>query len=375
MNSGIYKITSPTYRIYIGQSKDLKRRVSEYRNMDVKLKSQTRLYNSLQKYGWENHQFDIIEYCIEEDLDCSERFWQDIFEVTGKMGLNCILQECGAKRREFSEEMLLKRSESMKGELNPMFGVKRPKEWGENHSIFLKEMFADPNYINPLKGRKMSDKQREILLASNLGRKASEETKQKMRDSHKGRIVDEIGRRNLSDSKLGEKNPMFSQFGIDNVNSKIIIDTSNGDIIYGVSELSRKTNISKSRLTSMLNGYSLNNTSYLFLEVINDFCNYFKNKEIEMLNKFTEEELEILRNNPTSYLIKTCPKLYRKYKVFNPDNKIFTVVRISEEDVITEMKKYKSFKELREKNEPLKQIIYKRFNHLKNYYNNLEPNS
>lgn len=368
MNSGIYKITSPTYRIYIGQSRDLKRRISEYRNSDIKLKSQTRLYNSLQKYGWENHQFDIIEYCSVEDLNCSERFWQDIFDVTGNMGLNCILQECGAKRREFSEELLLKKSESMKGELNPMFGVKRPKEWGENHSTFLKEMFADPNYISPLKGRKMSDKQRQILLDVNLGRKASDETKQKMSDFHKGRIIDEKGRRNISDAKLGEKNPMFSQFGKDNVNSKIIIDISNSEIIYGISELSRKTDISKNVLKDQLNGYRTNSTSFMFLEVVTNFEEYFVNKQAKMLEKFTDDELNVLRNSETSFLIKNYPKLYNKYKKYNPDNRIFPKEKWTEENVIEEMSKYCSIKELRKENEPLKQVIYKRFNHLKTFY-------
>lgn len=58
----------------------------------------------MKKYGAENHQFDIIEYCTEEELNCSERFWQDEFDVLGDKGLNCILQKCGEKRQVLSEE-------------------------------------------------------------------------------------------------------------------------------------------------------------------------------------------------------------------------------------------------------------------------------
>ena len=58
---GIYKITSPTNRIYIGSSNDIYNRWCSYKNL--KCKSQTKLYNSLLKYGAENHIFEIIENC------------------------------------------------------------------------------------------------------------------------------------------------------------------------------------------------------------------------------------------------------------------------------------------------------------------------
>ena len=98
---GIYKITSPSGRIYIGQAKNLRKRLNSYKGLHCK--GQTKLYNSLKKYGWENHQFDIIEYCLEEELNCSERFWQDEFDVMSQNGLNCILQECGENRGVYSE--------------------------------------------------------------------------------------------------------------------------------------------------------------------------------------------------------------------------------------------------------------------------------
>ena len=56
---GIYKITSPSGRIYIGQAKNLRKRLNSYKGLHCK--GQTKLYNSLKKYGWENHQFDIID--------------------------------------------------------------------------------------------------------------------------------------------------------------------------------------------------------------------------------------------------------------------------------------------------------------------------
>ncbi|HEC36627.1 hypothetical protein LCGC14_1312370 [marine sediment metagenome] len=46
---GIYKITSPTKKIYIGQSIDINRRKIIYKNILCKL--QRKIYNSLKKHG------------------------------------------------------------------------------------------------------------------------------------------------------------------------------------------------------------------------------------------------------------------------------------------------------------------------------------
>lgn len=56
---GIYKITSPTNKIYIGQSINIKGRWGSYRNLDCK--SQDKLYKSLKKHGPENHKFEIVQ--------------------------------------------------------------------------------------------------------------------------------------------------------------------------------------------------------------------------------------------------------------------------------------------------------------------------
>lgn len=132
-NCGIYKITSPTGRIYIGQSVDIKRRFRGYSTPSL-LKKQPRLQNSFSKYGVENHQFDIIEYCSEEDLNCSERFWQDEFIATGENGLNCSLTKCGSKRYTHSEETKRKISESSMGDKNPMYGKKMSEEAKEKRN-------------------------------------------------------------------------------------------------------------------------------------------------------------------------------------------------------------------------------------------------
>lgn len=113
IKSGIYIIISPTAKVYIGQSTNIKRRLKSYL---VRLGiGQTRLHNSLKKYGVENHFFDIVELCEVEKLNERERYWQDEYNVLGEYGLNCILTQSDAKRLVFSEETRRKISEGNKG--------------------------------------------------------------------------------------------------------------------------------------------------------------------------------------------------------------------------------------------------------------------
>jgi group I intron endonuclease len=85
---GIYKITSPTNKIYIGQSINIEKRFLDYKKL--RCKSQIALYNSFVKHGIETHLFEIIEDCEIELLNERERYWQDFYNVL-ESGLNCKL--------------------------------------------------------------------------------------------------------------------------------------------------------------------------------------------------------------------------------------------------------------------------------------------
>ena len=101
---GIYKITSPTNRVYIGQSMDVEKRIYRYRYLQG-LVNQTRLYKSIIKYGYNNHIFEMIEECEESELNNRERYYQDLYNVLdNKQGLNCRLTKDGDKSGKFSEE-------------------------------------------------------------------------------------------------------------------------------------------------------------------------------------------------------------------------------------------------------------------------------
>jgi group I intron endonuclease len=123
---GIYKITSPTNKVYIGQSKDIKLRFYYYSIKSCK--SQRKLYHSLKKHGVDNHIFEVVEECDIEQLNERERHYQDLYDVTSSNGLNLVLQGANEKRKIISDEMKKKISIANSGERNGMYGKKQPEE-------------------------------------------------------------------------------------------------------------------------------------------------------------------------------------------------------------------------------------------------------
>jgi group I intron endonuclease len=195
---GIYKITSPSGKVYIGQSVDIKQRIRKYKCL-YNTKKQVALYNSFKKYGYENHKVEVVEECVIELLNERERYWQDYYNVL-KKGLNSKLTTTKSKTGKLSEETIKKMSNSLKGRIIT-------KEWRENLS-------------KAGKGRKLNDKQKNALLKSNTGRFYSEETKK----------------------KIANNNPT----------SRIIIDMNTGVFYYSVAELAIYLNVNPSTLFDRL---------------------------------------------------------------------------------------------------------------------------
>jgi group I intron endonuclease len=80
MISAIYKITSPSNKIYVGQSIHINKRIIQYKNYVGNSSSiGPRLLNSFQKYGWESHKFEIIEECEVNLLDLRETYWKQYY--------------------------------------------------------------------------------------------------------------------------------------------------------------------------------------------------------------------------------------------------------------------------------------------------------
>jgi len=84
---GIYKITSPSGRMYIGQSVDIYERFATYRR--IRCKKQFSLYNSFLKHGFESHKFEIMCQCERMELNWFEKYYVDLFQTfNSRRGLN-----------------------------------------------------------------------------------------------------------------------------------------------------------------------------------------------------------------------------------------------------------------------------------------------
>ena len=124
---GIYKITSPTKKVYIGQSVNIERRFKEYKKLNCK--TQPIIYKSLLKYGFDKHKFEILCECDIKELNDKERYYQDIFSATGKNGLNCTLTKSSDRSGKFSDEHKLKISKANKGKIFSEETRKKMREW------------------------------------------------------------------------------------------------------------------------------------------------------------------------------------------------------------------------------------------------------
>ena len=132
---GIYKITNPNNKVYIGQSINIKERFRKYSKLSNK--RQIKLYNSFQKHGIANHQFEIIEECSEDMLNEREIYWGNYYNVLEDEGLNLRL---GNGRGSCSKNTKSKISKSLKGK-------KKSKEHCANLSI------AKTGIPSPRKGK------------------------------------------------------------------------------------------------------------------------------------------------------------------------------------------------------------------------------
>lgn len=216
MICGIYKITSPTGKIYVGQSVNIKKRFSKYYKLNCK--SQIKLYNSFLKHTVENHIFEIIEEVESLELNNKERHYQELFNSVDN-GLNCFYTETNTKPRIVSEETSKRLSEI------------------------------------------------------NLGRKHSDEIKLKMSKGQKGKLISEETKLKLSIANKdkewsNERKLKYSEFIKSGRmhKSKSVICIITNKIWNTIKECALENNIPYSRLKNIFNGKRKNYTTFKLLE-------------------------------------------------------------------------------------------------------------
>ena len=76
MKSGIYKITNPKGKIYIGCTNNLEKRIKNYQN--GKITTQPLMFESWSKYGWDSHTTNAGKHLLLLSKEAQPLFFQGV---------------------------------------------------------------------------------------------------------------------------------------------------------------------------------------------------------------------------------------------------------------------------------------------------------
>jgi len=227
MICGIYKLTSPSNKCYIGQSTNITQRFDYYKKK--RCKEQPAIYNALNKYGPEHFKYEIIEQC-ENDIDILDKLEKHYIEKYDsiKTGYNC---NDGGRVHNFSDATRKKLSDSIKAS----FAEGRRSHKGDKNNFF---------------GKHHSQKTKNLIRNKLTGSILSSETKQKISEKHKGRKFSKEHSENKSLSQIGSKNPIAKAVIINNV------------IYSTITEAAKNLNIKVSTMHFRINAKSFKDYQY-----------------------------------------------------------------------------------------------------------------
>jgi group I intron endonuclease len=175
---GIYKITSPTKNVYIGQSTNISARFRQHKSS---CKNQF-LKTSFKKHGYENHEFEILHMLpidIDQDvLNEYEILYIDFYKSANIKLFN--LRDGGNHGGKMSKELIDKLTAKK-------IGKKMPDSTREalRKSNLGKKM---PKHIDEIFAKYRTSEQAIKMGKMNIGKVRTEENKKKISDTLKNKI-------------------------------------------------------------------------------------------------------------------------------------------------------------------------------------------
>lgn len=187
----IYKATTPSQTVYIGQTCNFQQRKRYHKNSSFNINSigyNFSFHKAIRKYGWNNIQWEIlldeIPECLLNDLEIEyikeyDSFKNGYNDTIGGDGVGSG-QNHPAYGKKRSEETKRKLSIKKLGELNPNFGKStwsKNKKFSEIHRANISKSKKDkPSYVRT---KEINEKISKALK----GKPKSEEHKRKISES------------------------------------------------------------------------------------------------------------------------------------------------------------------------------------------------
>lgn len=269
----IYKITSPTGKVYVGSTINVQQRWKKYYNLHCK--SQIKLYNSFLKYGTENHLFEIICECNNSEKYKLENYYGNLYNVLNfKNGLNLSLPKVDDIVSCISDETRIKMSNS-----NKEFKNKNPQRFFEMQQK-AKEAKQTKEYkeknSNNVKNWILQNPQKHIeLQKKSKATRNKPEVKEKLSKIRKQWFIDNPNKaKNLKDkvskimktdenrNKNSEAQKKLYKNGYRHPRAKYVLDTQTGIYYNSAREAGRLLGIKSILL--ILSGHKKNNTSLIY---------------------------------------------------------------------------------------------------------------
>jgi group I intron endonuclease len=167
----IYKISSPSGRVYVGKAKNLRTRVNSHKCASKKGLN-ILLHNSIRKYGWDAHNLEILEQIDNALLNEREVALikeQNSYFLDNPLGMNMTRGGDGNKGSWMHKIELRKWfSEKYTGEGNPFYGkhhteefkkkkAKQSSEYNKKHNIRVPEWGVEKSRLKKIKPIVMYD--------------------------------------------------------------------------------------------------------------------------------------------------------------------------------------------------------------------------
>ena len=189
-------------KTYVGQRKSSK----EWYN-DSYMGSGIRLGLAKKKYGIENFEKFLVQYCYsKEETDKAEKFWIAEYRSRGKAEYNIANGGDGGYTGPCSEETRRKRSKSMKGKNKGKKmseeAIKKMSESLKGHTPWNK---GKTGIFSESALQKIGEAHKGIE-PPNKGKHHTEEAKRKMSEAHKGKPAHNKGKHHTEEAKIKMSN-------------------------------------------------------------------------------------------------------------------------------------------------------------------------